>query len=196
MKIYLASSSPRRREILENLGLSFEIIKPVADESSDLTDPAALTELLAKRKAEAAEKIKNDGLIIGCDTVVCADGEILGKPRDEDDAKRMIKKLSGRRHEVVSGICLIHRGRCVTAHEISYVDFCEMNENEIESCVRYGAPMDKAGGYAVQGFASLYIKGIVGDYFNVVGLPVNLLYRKLREDLGVDLPFGEKFDQK
>ncbi len=187
MKIYLASSSPRRREILENLGIVFEIIKPIADESSDIKDPGELTELLAKRKAQAAEKIKNDGMIIGCDTVVFANGEILGKPKNEDDAKRMIRLLSGKRHEVVSGICLIYEGKCVTAHEITYVDFCAMSEKEIENCVKFGSPMDKAGGYAVQGFASLYIKGIEGDYFNVVGLPVNLLYRTLKEIFGLEL---------
>ena len=187
MKIYLASSSPRRREMLENLGVDFEIVKAEADESSDERDPGKLTELLAKRKAEAAEKIKNDGLIIGCDTVVYADGEILGKPKDGCDAERMIGMLAGKRHAVVSGICVIYGGECVTAHEVTYVDFAPMSEREIKKCVKLGAPMDKAGAYAIQGFASLYIKGIEGDYFNVVGMPLHLLYRTVKEKFGFEI---------
>ena len=187
MKLYLASSSPRRREILSSLGVDFEIIAPTADESSDLTDPARLTELLAKRKAQAAQKIKNDGIIIGCDTVVYADGKILGKPRNTADAERMLRSLAGKRHSVVSGICLLLGEKCITAHETTYVDFCPMSDSEIEKCARLGEPLDKAGAYAVQGFASLYISGIEGDYFNVVGLPVNLLYRKLKEHFGIEL---------
>ena len=187
MKIYLASSSPRRREMLENLGVEFEILKPEADENSDIKDPGKLTELLAKRKAEAAKKIKSDGLIIGCDTVVFADGEILGKPKDKADAKRMIGMLSGKRHSVVSGICLILGEKCVTAHETTYVEFMKMSDAEIKKCTELGQPMDKAGAYAVQGFASLYIKGLDGDYFNVVGMPINLLYRKIKENFGFEL---------
>jgi len=187
MKIYLASSSPRRREMLQNLGVDFEIIKAEADESSNESDPTVLTELLAKKKAEAAQKIKDDGLIIGCDTVVFCDGRILGKPKDEKDAENMIRLLSGRRHAVVSGICLLLGEKCVTAHEVTYVDFCPMSDGEIKKCVALGAPMDKAGGYAVQGYASLYIKGIEGDYFNVVGLPINLLYRTVKENFGIEI---------
>ena len=187
MKIYLASSSPRRREMLENLGVDFEVVKAEADERSDEKDPGKLTELLAKRKAEAAKKVKNDGIIIGCDTVVYANGEILGKPKNEEDAERMIGILAGRRHAVVSGICVICGEKCVTAHEITYVDFCEMSESEIKKCVRLGAPMDKAGAYAIQGFASLYIKGIEGDYFNVVGMPMNLLYRTVKENFEFEI---------
>ena len=173
--------------MLENLGVDFEIIKAEADESSDERDPGKLTELLAKRKAEEAEKIKNDGLIIGCDTVVYAGGEILGKPKDECDAERMIRMLEGKRHAVVSGICVICDGECVTAHEITYVDFAAMSESEIKKCVKLGAPMDKAGAYAIQGFASLYIKGIEGDYFNVVGMPLHLLYRTVKEKFGFEI---------
>lgn len=187
MKIYLASSSPRRREILENLGVKFEIIRTDADESSDIKDPGALTELLSKRKAEAAQKIKSDGLIIACDTVVALDGEILGKPTDKADAERMIRGLSGKKHSVVSGICLLCGEKCVTAHETTYVEFAKMSESEIEKCVSKGEPMDKAGAYAVQGTASLFIKGLVGDYFNVVGLPVHLLYKTAKENFGIDI---------
>ena len=187
MKIYLASSSPRRFEILSNLGVEFEVLKPEADESSDIKEPGALTELLSRRKAEAALELADDGLIIGCDTVVYAGGEILGKPRDMADAKRMIGLLAGARHEVVSGICLLTRDKCVTAHERTYVDFSPMSAEEIKKCAALGSPLDKAGAYAVQGFASLYISGIEGDYFNVVGLPVHLLYEKIKENFGFSL---------
>ena len=173
--------------MLQNLGIEFEIIKAEADESSDEKDPGALTELLAKRKAKAASKIKSDGLIIGCDTVVFCDGIILGKPKDEADAENMIRSLSGRRHAVVSGICVKLGEKYITAHETTYVDFCQMSDEEIKKCVALGAPMDKAGGYAIQGYASLFIKGIEGDYFNVVGMPINLLYRTVKENFGIRL---------
>ena len=187
MKIYLASSSPRRREILQNLGLNFEILTPNADENSEENDPCRLTEILARRKAEAAADIKNDGLVIACDTVVSANGKILGKPQDEDDAKRMLRALSGKTHEVISGICLILGGKTVTAHEITRVKFSEMNDDEIELCVKKGEPLDKAGAYAVQGMASLFIEGLDGDYFNVVGLPVRCLYETLKTEFSVSL---------
>lgn len=187
MKIYLASSSPRRREILLNLGVKFEILTPDADENVKESDPCALTELLAQRKAEAAAKIKNDGLIIGCDTVVFADGEILGKPKDKEDAKRMLRALSGKTHEVISGICAIYGGKVTTAHEITRVNFSKMSDDEIEFCAEKGEPLDKAGAYAVQGTASLFIDGIEGDYFNVVGLPVRRLYEMLKTEFSVSL---------
>ena len=187
MKIYLASSSPRRREILQNLGVDFEILAQNADENVNESDPCRLTELLARRKAEAAASVKNDGLIIGCDTVVFAGGEILGKPRNEDDARRMLCALSGKTHEVISGICLILAGKTVTAHEITKVKFSEMSADEIELCIKKGEPLDKAGAYAVQGMASLYIEGIDGDYFNVVGLPVRRLYEMLKTEFSVSL---------
>ncbi len=187
MKIYLASGSPRRREILSDLGVKFEVGKSDADESSDIKDPAALTELLAKRKAEGARLDDPSALVIACDTVVFADGEILGKPRDEKDAERMLRRLSGKKHAVVSGICLKLGDRTVTAHETTYVKFCEMTDGDIALCMRDGEPLDKAGAYAIQGTASLFIEGIEGDYFNVVGLPTHLLYRTALEFFGVDI---------
>ena len=187
MKVYLASSSPRRREILENLGVKFQVVRPEADESSEITEPGALTELLSRRKAEAVAEECRDGLVIACDTVVCVDDTILGKPADPDEARKMLRMLSGRAHRVVSGICLICGGRCVSAHEVTRVIFDEMSDGDIEKCVELGEPYDKAGGYAVQGTASLYIRGLEGDYFNVVGLPVNLLRRTLKAEMGIDL---------
>ena len=187
MKVYLASSSPRRREILSNLGVEITVVRPEADESSCITEPGALTELLARRKAEAVADECSDGLVIACDTVVYAGGAILGKPASREEAVSMFRALSGGAHTVVSGICLMMDGKCVTAHEVTEVIFDELSDRDIQSCIELDNPYDKAGGYAVQGIASLYIKGLRGDYFNVVGLPVHLLNRTLKENFGIDL---------
>ncbi len=188
MKFILASGSPRRYEILKNLGLDFTVILPSADESSGLADAGKLTEELARRKGrDVALKVLDDSIVISCDTVVSVDGRILGKPRDEAEAAEMLRLLSGRVHEVYSGICIISGSRAVTAHEVTRVKFASMTEQDIERCVRLGSPCDKAGGYAVQGIASLYIAGIEGDYFNVVGLPVHLLAETLRVGFGIEL---------
>lgn len=189
MKLILASQSPRRREILENLGLCFEVITSDADESSDLTDPRALVELLSRRKGQAVEALLraegrdlSDTVIISSDTVVSVDGEILGKPRDREDAIRMLRLLSGREHEVISGVCLITPKGIESAHEVTLVEFESLDDATVEGYVDRAEPYDKAGAYAIQGLASAYIKGIRGDYFNVVGLPVHrlcTLYRKI-----------------
>ncbi len=188
MKFILASGSPRRYEILSALGLDFSVMLPDADESSGIHDPARLTEELARRKGRAvALQVTDDSVVISCDTVVWLDGRILGKPHDENDAAEMLRALSGRTHEVYSGICVIRGSRAVTAHEVTRVRFAEMTERDIENCVKFGDPCDKAGGYAVQGIASMFIEGIDGDYFNVVGLPVHLLSETLRQGFDLDL---------
>ena len=184
MKYILASKSPRRREILEMLGVKFEIVVADTDESSDITDPYKLVEELSLRKGIAVrdELIAkgydlSDTVIISADTIVTIDGEILGKPRDEEDACRMLRLYSGREHEVVSGICLIGANMQGVTHEVTKVTFDEMDEETVQSYVRTAKPYDKAGAYAIQGLASAYISGIVGDYFNVVGLPVHKMCR-------------------
>lgn len=191
MRIILASKSPRRREILEGLGLEFEIIVADADESSDIREPSRLVETLASRKGQAVLKKlggeTKDTLIIACDTLVYADGEFLGKPRDRADAERMIRKLSGNSHSVLSGIYLFFGGREVTAAAETKVIFDPLTDREIEAYLNTSEPYDKAGAYAIQGRAGVYIKGIDGDYFNVVGLPVNLLKNTLKEKFGIDL---------
>ena len=190
MRIILASKSPRRREILENLGVKFEVVVADTDESSDISDPCLLVRALAEKKGRAvAEKIGcvDDTLIIASDTLVYAGGEFLGKPHDREDAFKMIKKLSGKAHIVVSGIYLNFCGKEVTDASVTKVIFDEMSDSEIDAYVDSPEPYDKAGGYAVQGLASVYIKGIEGDYFNVVGLPVNLLCNILKKEFNTDI---------
>ena len=193
-KLILASQSPRRREILSNLGVTFEVKVSDADESSDERDPKKLVEELSRRKAEAVRdallcegKSMEKCVILASDTVVSVDGRILGKPKDEAEARWMLHLLSGRRHEVISGLALIGDGKSGTAHEVTEVEFDEMDDATIDYYIREAKPYDKAGAYAIQGLASAWIKGIHGCYFNVVGLPVhrlNCLYEQL---------FGEKF---
>lgn len=187
MKIILASKSPRRKEILQTLGFEFEVVTADTDESSTETDPRALTRDLAERKGrEVAKAItQKDVLVISCDTVVWCDGRILGKPKDEADATAMLKLLSGRKHTVTSGLSLSFNGKTVTDSEDTDVYFAELSNDFIDKYVASGDPMDKAGGYAVQGVASMWIDKLDGCYFNVVGLPVRLLCRLL-EQSGLD----------
>ena len=190
MRVILASKSPRRKEILENLGVKFDVIVADADESCSIADPMERVSALAAIKGRAVkEQIggEKDTLIIASDTLVYAEGEFLGKPRDKDDARRMIKMLSGKAHSVVSGLYLSLGDKEYSGASETRVIFDEMTDEEIEYYISSPEPYDKAGGYAVQGLASLYVSGIEGDYFNVVGLPVNLMYKVLRSELGIDL---------
>ena len=194
MNYILASKSPRRREILETLGVRFEIVTSDTDESSTERDPHKLVELLSLRKGLAVRdrllaegRDLRDTAIIASDTVVAIDGEILGKPQDADDARRMLRLLSGRTHEVVSGVALIGSDTVGSAHEVTEVLFDEWDEETVEHYINVAKPYDKAGAYAIQGLASAWIQGIRGCYFNVVGLPIHRL-NKLHNEL-----FGKKF---
>lgn len=195
MKIILASGSPRRREILSSLGVTFRTLVTDADETCSLRDPGKLTETLSLCKAQAAlSQLKNTGeltpdtLLIASDTVVASpDGEILGKPHTRADAERMLRLLSGGKHTVVSGIALILGNKEVTAHEVTTVDFAPIPEKLLGAYLDSDEPYDKAGAYAIQGRASVWIRGITGDYFNVVGLPVHLLSDTVRTLTGKEL---------
>ncbi len=181
--IILASASPRRKEILSELGVDFSVVVADTDESSDIRDPVALTEELARRKGLAVyERLKKSGeydadsaIIISADTVVCRDGEILGKPRDREDAIAMLTSLSGRAHTVVSGVAVTVRGVARSASSVTTVRVQDIPHAEIEKYVDSGEPMDKAGAYGIQGRFSVFVEGIDGCYFGVVGLPVNTL---------------------
>ncbi len=189
MDIILASKSPRRREILENLGIDFKIVTEETDESSDIKEPSYLVEELAFRKALAVyTKLENkdNALVIGCDTVVCCDGEVLGKPKSKSEAFRMIKMLSGREHSVLSGVAVLTDGKSLVRYEETKVYFDEMNDSDIERYVSTEEPYDKAGGYAVQGLAAEFINRIDGCFFNVVGLPVHLLFSMFKQ-LGINM---------
>ena len=193
MKYILASASPRRKEILENLGLSFTTVTSDADEQSDILDPEQLTMELARRKGQAVANSlpdAKDTVIISADTVVCCDGEILGKPHDKADAERMIRMLSGKTHTVTSGVALICNGKAASAASTTEVTFDALTEDFIDEYINSSEPYDKAGAYAVQGKAARVISKINGCYFSVVGLPVNCLC-KLAAENGIPLIFNK-----
>ena len=194
MKLILASASPRRKEILTTLGVEFTVRTADADESCDLSDPGARVEAIALKQAMAVQdamraegSLEEDTLILASDTLVTLEGIFLGKPRDEADACAMLSVLQGRTHTVASGLAICYKGRTATSHELTGVTFAPMTEAEIETYLATGEPFGKAGGYAIQGHAARYIKGIEGDYFNVVGLPVRRLYETLRLVFGITL---------
>ncbi len=216
MRVILASASPRRRELFAQILPEFEVIPSDAEEILTKEDPGEIAMELAREKAEAvaettvgakacqktvqsggqsgirmpkvgAEPAPDDLLILGADTIVVQDQRILGKPRDKEDAFRMLSALSGRTHEVYTGVCLL--GRCGgapfrhTFFEKTIVEFYPMTDAEIRAYVNTGDPMDKAGAYGIQSGCGRYIRGICGDYNNVVGLPLSGLYHAMR-DLG------------
>ena len=190
MRIILASKSPRRREILSSLGLKFDIIVADADEHSDEKDPKGRVAALAAIKGRAVLdglEDKTDTLIIASDTLVYAEGEFLGKPRDRDDARRMIGLLSGRSHAVVSGLYLYYNGKEVAVADETRVVFDKMTDGEIEGYISTDEPYDKAGGYGIQGIAGLFVSRIDGDYNNVVGLPLCPLDTMMWESFGLRL---------
>ena len=181
--IVLASASPRRRELLRNAGISFVVqAAEIAEIPQAGEAPHTLAERLAAEKARAVFLKRPGDVVLGADTVVVVDGEILGKPQDGHDAVRMLRLLSGRSHQVVTGVCLKGpQGFEDTGSETTLVHMAALTEEDIHSYVATGEPMDKAGAYAIQGIASRWISGIAGDYFNVVGLPVAMIYRMLKE---------------
>lgn len=184
MKYILASKSPRRKELLQLLGIPFEIEVSDEEETITSTDPGKVTEELSLQKAMAVAAKRNEGIVIGADTVVSVDGRILGKPKDREDARTMITLLQGRAHEVYTGVSLVDAAgdrETVTFHIGTKVNVATMTEAEIEGYISSEEPYDKAGGYGIQGLFSKYIESIEGDYFNVVGLPVHALYVAIKK---------------
>ncbi|MBO7302856.1 MAG: septum formation protein Maf [Clostridia bacterium] len=192
--IILASGSPRRRELLSDLGAEIKIITADVDESSEETNPEALAEALAKKKGLAVyEKLLAESPslaslpIVSADTVVFCDGEIMGKPHDRADAYRMLEKLSGKAHTVTTGICVISGGTPFSSFSTTKVFVDPLTEDEINAYIDSGDPFDKAGSYGIQGIFSKHISKIEGCYFNVVGLPLNALSKLFKEATGVSL---------
>ena len=199
MDIILASTSPRRKELLGQIGLKdYRILSPDVEEVLDeMLPPAQLVEGLSRQKALAVRgRVDEDDVIIAADTVVSLEGEVLGKPADEMDAFKMLSALSGNRHQVYTGLTVIRGEQVVTDHEMTTVTFRDLDPEEIEHYIATGEPMDKAGAYGIQGIGALLVSGIDGDYFNVMGLPVYRLGRILAQ-FGVDvlaLAAGDKGD--
>lgn len=194
MNYILASKSPRRKEILENIGLHFHIVTVPTDETCAEHDPCRYVTELAVRKGHAVleqlqknGKLTPDTLIIASDTVVACNGEILGKPQDRTDAARMLKMFSDKTHTVVSGVAILSENHTAVDAEITEVVFDKIPPHEIDLYTATDEPYDKAGAYAIQGFASLWIKGIRGDYFNVVGFPVKRFSEMLKREFGISL---------
>jgi septum formation protein len=185
--LILASASPRRQELLRNSRLEFTVDPAHIDESRHPGEsPVEMVERLARGKAEAVRSGLGAGqghssVVIGADTTVVVGKDVLEKPADDHDAARMLRLLSGRAHQVITGVCVAGEGFVDVRHETTTVFFEKLTRHDIESYIATGESMDKAGGYAIQGVASRWIPRIEGDYFNVVGLPVALLFRMLKE---------------
>jgi septum formation protein len=197
--LVLASASPRRQELLRNAGISFAVQPADVDETPLKNEgPRECAERLAREKALTVWRSRPQDAVLGADTIVVVDEMILGKPVDAEDGARMLRMLSGREHRVITGVCLVRavvsgqgsvaakvkvraREELKTASETTAVTMSEISEHEIRDYVATGEPMDKAGAYAIQGIASRWIPRIEGDYSNVVGLPVALVYRMLRD---------------
>ena len=194
-QIILASSSPRRRELLEKAGVHFQVMPSQEEEHIEKKEPAQIVENLSWQKAASvASKTGQDVIVIGSDTLVAYEGRVLGKPRDEEEAVETLKLLQGNTHQVYTGVTVIVRDKeeeiTKTFSRRTEVTFYPVDEKEIRAYVATGDPMDKAGSYDIRGDFSVYIKEIYGDYNNVVGLPVSMLFWEMKQ-LGIDLR-GEK----
>lgn len=181
MKVILASASPRRRELLSRLIPQFEVDPAHVDETGDSRDPVQLAEELAVRKAKEVWGRHSQGMVIGADTIVTVEGKVLGKPEDEADAVRMLARLSGRTHQVITGVAILTRERMIRFHQVTDVTFVPLEAAEIRQYVETGEPMDKAGAYGIQGVGALLVQEIHGDYWNVVGFPLSAFRRRMRE---------------
>lgn len=187
-KLILASASPRRRELLHNAGFSFEVLPSKIEEKQKANvTPFAIAKDLARQKAFAVfnelheENAQDNSVVLGADTIVVLDKTIYGKPTSPQDAARILHELSGKTHRVITGVCLVSEKKSLNFAEVTHITFKDLSNKEIDAYVRSGEPLDKAGAYGIQGDAANFISGIVGDYANVVGLPINRVQAKLTE---------------
>jgi len=191
-QIILASGSPRRKELLELIGVEFKIITSNKEEVITSTNPEEVVKELSMMKAEdVAAGVNGPAIILGADTVVAHGGRILGKPKDKEDAFRMIRSFAGEEHYVYTGVCIIKKEADGSVKKISFAEGTKvtvypMTDEEIERYVASNEPMDKAGAYAIQGLFAPYIKGIEGDYYNIVGFPIAGIYQRLKAE-GINL---------
>lgn len=190
LRVILASQSPRRRELLRLVGIAHEVRPADIDESyRDGETPHEHAARLAREKAAVIAAGDPDAVVIGSDTIVVIDGQVLGKPADAAHARRMLRQLSGRSHEVITGVAAAWRGQMVSDIEIVGVTFRPLTDEEIAAYIATGEPMDKAGAYGIQGYGATIVERVDGDYFAVMGLALNRLVRLLRE-LGARYAFG------
>ncbi len=182
MKIILASDSPRRKELMHYITDDFEVCTSNADETlPQAIDPYKAAEYLSIQKASAVATEHSEDIVIGFDTVVIHNQKIMGKPNDDDDARSMLHFLSNSIHDVITGCTIICKGKVYSFSEKTSVHFYKLSDKEIDNYIDTGEPLDKAGSYGIQGKGALFIKEIKGDYYNVVGLPIAALSRKLNE---------------
>jgi septum formation protein len=188
----LASSSPRRQELLKLLLADFEVLPSDVDESIRVAErPESMVLRLAREKAVAVQERRPSSFIVGADTVVVCEEEILGKPASHEEARSMLRRLSGRTHQVLTGVCLLHLDGLLVECPTTNVTFRRLSEPEIESYLQSEEPFDKAGAYAIQGLGARFIDRIDGCYFNVVGLPVSRLYQMMKR-LNVELSWKQQ----
>jgi septum formation protein len=181
-KLILASGSPRRKRLLENAGLVFTIVVSNFDEEAiTYKDPTEMVRKLSLEKAKIIAKMFPDAIILGADTTVVINEEIIGKPKNIEDAYRILNLLNDRKHEVITGFTIISGEKIITEHIISQVIFRKLTQKEIDEYVKSGEPMDKAGGYGIQDGAGKFIEKVIGDYDNVVGLPVSSVMKVLNQ---------------
>lgn len=180
-RLILASASPRRRELLQDLGYAFDIVTADCEEFFDVSLPmTSAIEQIAWMKAQAVADQFPDAVVLGADTMVCYEGRMLGKPKNREDAQRMLRMLSGQTHTVISGVAIVCEGRKELFHEKSEVTFYDLEEDLLQRYLDSEEPYDKAGAYGIQGMGKLFVKSIHGDYFNIVGLPVAAVYRHVK----------------
>ena len=199
MRLVLASNSPRRKSLLEEMGLCFDVLGADVDESvSGDVSPEELVQLLATRKALAtAAKVEEDAIVLGADTVVSFGGEIFGKPRDFAHAKEMLMTLSGTTHEVFTGVCLCQGKKSMSASVCTKVTFAPLTEREVDAYISAFNPLDKAGSYGIQDAGGLFVSRIDGDFYNVIGLPLSMVNRLLKTAFSCDLfAFAKREERK